>query len=193
MRKGRSAALARLTVLVATMAALMLGATASWAAGGGSGRCQDPGAAPRGSSLQELRATTLCLINRIRFHYGLEGLRDNSDLRRSASGHSKDMVAKGYFSHYGSSGGTLGGRVTRSGYLSDAGEYEIGENIGGGKGHRFGSPIAVVSEWMHSAPHRANLLDPDFRDSGLGIARGYPGGGGDPDAATYTLDLGGRD
>lgn len=133
----------------------------------------------------------LCLVNRVREHYGLRPLRYNADLRRSAMGHSKDMVANRYFSHYGLNGSTVDGRVARSGYLAQASGFFIGENIGGGAGRRFGSPIAVFRLWMHSPPHRANILDREFRDFGVGVARGYPGGGGS-DAATYTLDFGMR-
>ena len=101
------------------------------------------------------------------------------------------MVHHRYFSHYGSGGSTLTGRVGRAGYLAGAGFYFVGENIGGGPGRRFGSPIQVFRSWMHSPPHRANMLDRKFRDAGVGVARGYPYGGG-PNAATYTLDLGVR-
>jgi uncharacterized protein YkwD len=44
---------------------------------------------------------------------------------------------------------------------------------------------------MHSPPHRANILDPGFRDAGVGVARGFPLGGGGA-AATYTVDFGAR-
>ena len=41
-----------------------------------------------------------------------------------------------------------------------------------------GSPMAIFVDWMHSPPHRANILDPSFRDAGVGVARGFPMGGG---------------
>ncbi len=154
-------------------------------------RCIHPGRGPEGATLHYLRASMLCLINRVRGHYGIPPLRFNHDLFRSATGHSSDMVHHRYFSHYGSGGSTLTGRVGRAGYLAGAGFYFVGENIGGGPGRRFGSPIQVFRSWMHSPPHRANMLDRKFRDCGVGVARGYPYGGG-PNAATYTLDLGVR-
>ena len=93
-------------------------------------------------------------------------------------------------SHYGPNGSTLSSRVARSGYLSSAVAYLIGENIGAGSRQR-GSPLGVIRAWMHSRPHRANILDPEFREFGVGVARGFPGSDS-ANAATYTLDLGMR-
>lgn len=154
-------------------------------------RCAHTGRAPEGATLGYLRASMLCLINRARESFGIAPLHFNRDLSRSATGHSNDMVRHRYFSHYGSGGSTLAGRVGRAGYLGGTGFYFVGENIGGGPGRRFGSPIQVFRSWMHSPPHRANILDREFRDFGVGVARGYPFGGG-LTAATYTLDLGTR-
>ncbi len=141
--------------------------------------------------MHSLRSSILCLVNRARERFGLKPLHANADLRRSATGHSNDMVADHYLSHYGPNGSTPSGRVARSGYLVRANAYVIGENIGGGRGRRFGSPLAVFRAWMHSPPHRANILDREFHNFGVGVARGFPDAGG-ADAATYTLDLGFR-
>ena len=86
------------------------------------------------------------------------------------------MVVHRYFAHEGP-GGSVDSRISRAGYLSQASAFAIGENIGGGRGRRCGSPMAVFEEWMHSPPHRANILDPSFRDAGVGVARGFPLGG----------------
>jgi uncharacterized protein YkwD len=51
--------------------------------------------------------------------------------------------------------------------------------------------MAVFEGWMNSAPHRANILDPGFRDVGVGVARGYPMGA-NAGSATYTVDFGAR-
>ena len=44
--------------------------------------------------------------------------------------------------------------------------------------------------WMDSPGHRANILRPQFREIGIGIALGAAGAG--PDGATYTADFGAR-
>lgn len=153
--------------------------------------CPEADRAPREASLRFLRNSVLCLVNRARLHYGLRPLGYNAALRKSATRHSNDMVANGYFSHDGPGGSTVGDRVWRSGYLARVNVYFIGENIGGGSGREFGSPMGVYRSWMHSPGHRANILDPEFHDAGVGVARGYPHAGG-ANAATYTLDLGMR-
>jgi uncharacterized protein YkwD len=178
-------------VLALTAALLLttpLGAGRALAESGA--RCPRPGKAPGKATLHYLRTSVLCLVNRARERYGLAALHFNADLRHSAIAYSYDMVTESYFSHYGPDGSTLGSRVARSGYLAGADSYLIGENIGGG-GRRLGSPLDVFRAWMHSPPHRANILDPEYRDFGAGVARGFPDAGS-ADAATYTLDFGMR-
>jgi uncharacterized protein YkwD len=177
-----------LTVLVAALA--LTGALPAGQARAAAHGCGHAGQAPRQLRLRDLRSSMLCLVNRVRAHYGLASLRENVELRRSATGHSKDMVAHRYFSHDGPAGSTVGSRITRAGYLARVSTYFVGENIGGGVG-RSGSPLSILRDWMHSPPHRANILDAEFHDLGVGVARGYPTGGG-AKAATYTLDLGMR-
>ena len=194
MSTGTQGALRRLTVATALLATLtVLGALFTAPAGAEAGpACRGEATqAPKQASLGELRGSMLCLINRVREHYGLAPLDENTPLRRSATGHSNDMVEHGYFSHDGPAGSTVDSRLTQAGYLARVNDYFIGENIGGGIGRVRGSALAVFRAWMHSPPHRENILDPQFHDLGIGVARGYPDGGGAA-AATYTLDLGMR-
>jgi uncharacterized protein YkwD len=151
--------------------------------------CGESTAPPDQLSLHQMRTSVLCLMDRIRVHYGLHPFVYNVDLRTSASAHSVSMVVHDYFAHEGP-GGTVDGRISRAGYLARAGAFTIGENIAAGGG-LAGSPAAIVEDWMHSPPHRANILDPAYRDAGVGVARGYPFGG-EAGAATYTVDFGGR-
>jgi uncharacterized protein YkwD len=152
--------------------------------------CGNSTAAPRQLTLHQMRSSELCLINRVRAHYGLHPLSFNPELRDSATGHSASMITHHYFAHEGP-GGSVGSRVTRTGYLHRARAYMVGENIGGGRGRRYGSPMGVFKEWMNSPPHRANILDPGFRDIGVGVVRGYPMGA-NRGSATYTVDFGAR-
>jgi uncharacterized protein YkwD len=179
---------AALAALLCSLALLALAVPSAPARGKA---CADAFAAPRTLTLWELRGSVLCLVNRARERGGLAPLRDNPALRRSATRHSADMVARRYFGHEGPRGGTVTERAARSGYLARRSTYSIGENIGGGVGRRFASPAAVYRSWMESASHRANILSSGFRDLGVGVVRGFPGGGG-PGAATYTLDFGSR-
>jgi uncharacterized protein YkwD len=52
------------------------------------------------------------------------------------------------------------------------------------------APAAIVDAWMHSPPHRANLLRKDLRLAGFGVAAGTPNTGAN--GITVTLDLGSR-
>jgi uncharacterized protein YkwD len=178
-------------LLAAFLATAALGASLLSASGAGAAGmpCGESAVAPRQLSLHAMRTSVLCLLNRIRVHYDLQPLTYNADLRTSASAHSVSMVVHGYFAHEGP-GGTMDGRISRAGYLAAAASFSIGEDIGGGQGS-YGSPRAVVKDWMHSPPHRENILDPGFRDAGVGVARGFPFGGATR-AATYTVDFGAR-
>jgi uncharacterized protein YkwD len=169
---------------------------ASWASADGAAAakgspCGNSTKAPAQLTLHQMRSSELCLINRVRVHYGLHPLAYNASLRDSAEAHSDSMIAHHYFAHEGP-GGSVDSRITRTGYLHSTNAFTIGENIGGGPGRRWASPMAVLKEWMRSPPHRANILDPSYRDAGVGVARGFPTGT-TAGAATYTVDFGARD
>lgn len=176
---------------MALLATVALGASLLPAASAASPQatCGDVTAAPGALTLHQMRTSVLCLINRVRTHYDLHPLVYNADLKTSASAHSVSMVVHDYFAHEGP-GGSVDGRITRAGYLARARSFTVGENIAAGGG-RSGSPLAIFEDWMHSPPHRANILDPSYRDAGVGVARGYPFGGSGG-AATYTVDFGAR-
>jgi uncharacterized protein YkwD len=154
-------------------------------------RCGRFALAPRAATKHQLRSSTLCLINLMRERHGVAPLSYSEELRRSASAHSESMVRGRYFSHYGPGGSTPLSRIARTGYLASASSFRLAENIADGIGRRFGSPFAIVRDWMHSPEHRRNILDPALREFGAGVVHGAPIGGGD-DAATYTLDFASR-
>jgi uncharacterized protein YkwD len=145
---------------------------------------------PTRLTMHQMRSSELCLMNRVRSHYGLAPLSYNADLRDSATAHSDSMVRHRYFAHEGP-GGSVDSRIHRAGYLSRASGFTLGENIAAGDGHE-GSPWQIFEDWMHSPEHRANILDPSFRDAGVGVARGNPFPDGSPAGATYTVDFGSR-
>jgi uncharacterized protein YkwD len=138
-----------------------------------------------------VRAATLCLVNRERAAHGEGALQVNGRLEQSAQGHTESMAFGDYFEHDGPSGDTPATRMRAAGYIySSQIGWEVGENIGWGTRWE-GSPRAVVASWMASAGHRANILDPRFRDTAIGVsphppsslAHGQAGG-------LYTEDFG---
>jgi uncharacterized protein YkwD len=145
---------------------------------------------PAAANLAEVESATLCLLNAERSSRGLAELRTNGRLRSAAIGHSSDMVANHYFAHEDQAGGEPEDRIARAGYLPRYGPWVIGENMAWGTDY-LSTPREIVRAWMNSPPHRANILYPDFRQIGIGIAPGVP----DPslgDGATYSTEFGAR-
>jgi uncharacterized protein YkwD len=139
----------------------------------------------RRSARLAARIAVLCLLNRQRRARGLRPLRHNRRLFKAAFRHSRSMVRRRYFSHFGPGGIALTDRLRRVRYLP-ARRWRVGENLGYGRG-RGSSPVSAVRSWMHSTPHRAIILNGSFREVGLGIFSGIPRRGG---GATYTADFG---
>lgn len=177
-------------IILATLLVASLGLGAVPAVASAS-HCGESFRAPAELTDHQLRTSVLCLVNKARERHGLHRLKFNRELRRSATLHSVSMVRSRSFSHYGPGASTVTTRVAHAGYLARASSYRVAENIGTGEGRRYGSPIGMVRMWMHSPPHRANILDPRLRDFGVGIARGDLAGGGSG-GVTYTLDFGAR-
>jgi uncharacterized protein YkwD len=154
--------------------------------------CPGATAAPEPGHLADAAAATLCLVNEQRRQAGLVPLRDNPRLDGVARRHSHDMVRRDYFDHTAPGSVTFDRRIRRSGYLARAASYDLGENLGEGT-RSEATPESMVSGWMHSPEHRANILRPDYRDSGLGIAAAVPASfGHGARGATYTQDFGRR-
>lgn len=152
--------------------------------------CPNTGLMPTSANLKLIRAATLCLINRERTIRGERPLRPNARLRRAAQAHSQSMAFGDYFQHVGPGGVTPAARLRAVGYISSHVGFEVGENIAWGT-LSLATPRAIVASWMASPGHRANILDPHYRETGIGVsphplssrARGQAG-------AIYTQDFG---
>jgi len=145
---------------------------------------------PTASNVAEVRAATLCLVNKIRMANNEQPLSDNGKLDNVAQGHSADMVAGNYFEHTTPSGEEFGARILASGYVPSGWSYELGENIECAT-LSLATPSETVNGWMNSPEHRANILNGDFRESGIGVVSAAPAiySYGQP-GATYTQDFG---
>ena len=149
--------------------------------------CTGADSAPSALSASAANHTTLCLLNAQRRAHGLRALRLDSKLGRAASGHAHNMVSKHFFAHDSLNGASFADRIKHTGWTRSRRSYTIGENIGWGGGS-LSTPRAMVSAWMHSAGHRANILSGAYKVIGIGIANGAPTGGS---GATYATDFGG--
>jgi uncharacterized protein YkwD len=143
-------------------------------------------AVSQAASKRSFQATSeqrvIVLLNEIRRQHGLGDFKASAPLRTAARFHSADMLQKGYFEH-DSPTEAWDARVSR--YLEGA---TIGENIAWGSGS-FGSPEGIVSQWMHSPPHRRIILTAGLHRIGLGIAAGTFDG--TPGAVLATADFAG--
>jgi uncharacterized protein YkwD len=103
----------------------------------------------------------VALTNAERAKAGCPALRQDPALSTAAQRHSEDMAARNFFSHNGSDGSTFVARMERAGYTRWT---RAAENIAAGQQ----TAADVVRTWMNSAGHRANILNCDLRDIGVG-------------------------
>ncbi len=118
------------------------------------------------------------LTNQERAKAGLPPLTLDPALSSAALAHSQDMADHDYFSHTGSDGSTVDQRIKAAGYSP---LWAYGENIAAGQP----TPEDVVSAWMSSAGHRANILNSGYEHIGVG----YVYAAGTPYGYYWTEDL----
>ncbi len=95
----------------------------------------------------------------------LPGLENNTLLASLAKIRVDDMFAKQYFEHVSPSGDNISKEAKAHGY-----DYiTIGENIALGN---FGSSRDLVTAWMNSPGHRANILNGNYVEIGVYAAQG---------------------
>ena len=109
----------------------------------------------------------LDLVNAERTKRGISALTLDSNLSSVATKKSQDMVNKNYFDHTSPTYGSPFDMMKQFGI-----SYRTaGENIA--KGQK--TPQEVVTAWMNSEGHRKNILNPNFTNLGIGIAKDSKG------------------
>ena len=116
------------------------------------------------SSASADEAEVVRLTNVERAKAGCGALRIDDRLVAAARAHSTDMIAEKFFSHTGSNGSDFVAREKAAGYPKNGASAE---NIAYG----YRTPAEVMDGWMHSAGHRANILDCGSLAVGVGLAR----------------------
>lgn len=115
------------------------------------------------------------LINQERATAGLNPVKLNTLLNDSSEDHSKWMIGTDEFSHTGQGGSTATERMRAADYPFE-GSWSSGENIAwqserGAEG--IADDVAQLHQSLMESPgHRANILNPDFTEIGIGIERG---------------------
>ncbi|HBC97832.1 MAG TPA: serine protease [Clostridium sp.] len=107
------------------------------------------------------------LVNVERSKNGLAPLKANAELSKVAAVKSQDMADKNYFSHTSPTYGSPFDMMKKFGISYTA----AGENIAYGQK----TPEEVMNSWMNSPGHRANILNSNFTEIGVGIFRNKNG------------------
>src|SRR5262249_37355978 len=108
-------------------------------------------AKPLEGGYDALENEVVTLTNTFRTANGCGALHVDRRLVAAARAHSTDMVTGNYFDHTGSDGSNFVQREERAGYTTGA----SAENIAWG----YRTPQDVVTAWINSPGHRANLLN----------------------------------
>lgn len=124
------------------------------------------------------------LTNNIRQDLSVPLLKESTLLNQAAFNKAQDMLIQQYFAHVGPDQNDLSDWISGVGY-----QYDIaGENLAMG----FSNATEVVTAWTKSPTHYANLIDPDFKEIGVGMVAGlYQGNDTTLVAQYFTYPRGG--
>ena len=140
-----------------------------------------------GSVPADTEQSILAYVNAQRQANGLTPMTLDTSLSAIARAHSSDMVNRNYFSHTNPEGLGPTQRAERAGYnvrkqvAPNSYRVGIGENLGimptgNVRGYGYigndGDSVAraLVTMWMNSPGHKANILNPQFDRIGIGVA-----------------------
>lgn len=117
-----------------------------------------------GDRVPDIVVEVVAATNAERVRHGLRPLTVDDRLGRAAQGHSEDMARRAFFSHENPDGAQVWDRAVAAGY-----QYrKVAENIAAGQR----TAAEVVRGWMDSPGHRANILDGELTQIGVGHALG---------------------
>jgi len=109
-------------------------------------------------------AEVIRLTNAQRAANGLSALSENLSLDGAALAKGNDMLAKGYWAHFAPDGTSPWNFFLNFGY-----KYKYaGENLA----RDFPDAASAVSAWMNSPSHKENILNPNYREIGIGVVEG---------------------
>jgi uncharacterized protein YkwD len=117
--------------------------------------------APTAGALKQLEDQVFVLVNQRRAEAGLAPYTRATELDAAARRQSFDMATTGNFDHTGTDGSSPFDRIRAAGYDWT----NAGENIAAGQD----TAESVMTTWMNSAPHRANILHADFKEIGITV------------------------
>jgi len=118
------------------------------------------------TSTKEIEDEIFKLINQERVEKKLKPLRWDDDLAKVAQIHSQNMVKFKFFSHVDNNKHSVVERMKSAGIKQ---WKAIGENIGYLKSSRNVAAL-LCQMWMKSKPHRKNIFNDEYEETGIGIA-----------------------
>lgn len=104
-------------------------------------------------------------VNKERSLRNLVNLNTNNKLSYAAQSKSDDMQSRHYFAHVDPDGHYIWDKIIAAGYSP---YLQLGENLA----IEFYDTESLMSAWMNSPTHRANIIQEGFRDQGIGLAFG---------------------
>ena len=116
------------------------------------------------SSSTAFQTQVINLVNQERAKAGLSALKTDALLTKVAVEKARDMDVNNYFSHNSPTYGSPFDMMRSFGVTYSY----AGENIASGQR----TPQEVMTAWMNSAGHRANILSPNFTKIGVGYVNG---------------------
>jgi uncharacterized protein YkwD len=134
----------------------------------------------------------LAQLNQIRSEHGLVPLTTSPGLDAAALEHTRDMVGHGYFAHSSADGTPFWRRIALYYPQSRYAYWSVGENLFWASGPATAAD--GLQAWMRSPAHRANILDPTWRQVGIASlsAAHAPGAFAGLDVTVITTDFGVR-
>ena len=110
--------------------------------------------------------------NRVRAGHGLRALALSRALQASAAYQSRILLQQGVFDHDTAIGGSFGDRLRKFYPVGAARSWSVGENLLWSTDGI--AAAAAVQSWLDSPEHRKILLDPTWREVGVGAVSTPP-------------------
>ena len=134
--------------------------------GGAVPQCQ-PAPPPAVAPVSDVQTSVVQSVNQHRGSAGHAPLAIDGRLTAAAQSHSDDLARRQTMSHTGSGGSDGGQRIGDAGYQWST----WGENVAAGQS----TPTEVMSAWLASPGHRANILNGGFSNIGVAATKGSNG------------------
>ncbi len=119
-------------------------------------------------------------VNKERSLRNLVLLNTNGKLTNAAQSKSEDMQSRRYFAHVDPDGRYIWDKIVAAGYTP---YIQLGENLA----IEFYDTDSLMSAWMNSPTHRANIIQEGFKDQGMGLTFGNTQNGQYHSAVTNTF------